>query len=195
LRKNGDNWSTAAASDSIGLRFAAHILVRETTKRGEMVNSGYRLTIMCGFLFWAVVGGCHRSGNRSESDGTDPAQQEFVQAFLTAHDQKDLDAQEKLVDWDDVTDNAREHFIREYIKANEDVKISSATIESIPGLSPKFSVQYNIPPQKFLVVVYEGSRGGKPIKFPIGMKDGRYYFAMDGLTREAFQRNARQLKK
>jgi hypothetical protein len=166
-----------------------------TANRGEIVNSGYRLMLACVFLLSAGTGGCHRSGERSESDATDPAQQEFLQAFLTAHDQKDLAAQEKLVDWDDTTDDSREHFVRSYIKANENVKISSAKIENIPGLNPKFSVLYNIPPQKFLVVVFEGSRDGKPIKFPIGMKDGRYYFAMDGLTREALQRNAGQLKK
>jgi hypothetical protein len=53
------------------------------------------------------MAGCHRSGNASTSD---LAQDEFVRAFSTTHDKKDQDAEEKLVDWDDVTESSRNHF-------------------------------------------------------------------------------------
>ena len=117
--------------------------------------------------------GCQRSGNVPTSD---PAQDEFVQAFLTAHDKKDQDAEEKLVDWDDVTESSRNHFIGE-LRSGLNVKIT-AKIESMPAMPPDFSARYNIPPEKFLVVVYEDPRGAITVKFPIAEKDGRYYFAL-----------------
>ena len=112
------------------------------------------------------------------STSIDPAQDEFVQAFLTAHDNKDLDAEEKLVDWDDVTESSRNHFIGE-LKSGLGVKITAKT-ESIPAVPPGFSALYNISPEKFLTVVYayDDSRGPITVKFPIAKKDGRYYFAM-----------------
>lgn len=134
--------------------------------------------------------GCHHAAN---SFGSDLAQQDFLQKFLTAHDKKDLEAQKKLVDWDDITEYSREHFIREYIQAQLNSKISSANIEDIPGLNPRFVATYNIPPEKFLVVAYADPRGEIRLKYPIGRRDGRYYFALSGLTPQAFQRNARNL--
>jgi hypothetical protein len=91
-----------------------------------------------------------------------------VQAFLTAHDKQDLDAEEKLVDWDDVTESSRNHFIGE-IKSGLDVKIT-AKIESMPAVPPDFSARYNIPPEKFFVVVYDDPRGAITVKFPIAKK-------------------------
>jgi hypothetical protein len=118
---------------------------------------------------------CHRSGNASTSAG---AEDEFVQAFLTAHDSKDLDAEEKLVDWDNVTENSRNHFIGE-LKSGLVVKIT-AKVEDLPAVPAGFSALYNIPPEKFLTVVYsyDDSRGAITVKFPIAKKDGRYYFAL-----------------
>jgi hypothetical protein len=117
--------------------------------------------------------GCHRSTNASTPDA---AQDEFLQAFLRAHDKKDQDAEQKLVDWDDVTESSRDHFIGE-LKSGLGVKIR-AKIESIPTVPPNFSARYNIPPEKFLVVVYDDARGPITVKFPIAKKDGRYYFAL-----------------
>ena len=118
-----------------------------------------------------------------------------MQAFLAAHDKKDLEAEEKLVDWDDVTDHSREHFAREELQSGLGVKITSAKIEDIPGLSPNFVARYNILPEKFFVAVYHDPRGVITMKYPIGKKEGRYYFAMFGITPEAMQRNVKRLSK
>lgn len=56
------------------------------------------------------MAGCHRSGNASIPDR---AQDEFVRAFLTAHDTNDLYTEDKPVNSDDVTDSSRSHFIGE----------------------------------------------------------------------------------
>jgi hypothetical protein len=132
----------------------------------------YLLQVVCAALSLAV--GCHHdSPNPSTSNS---AEKEFVQAFLTAHDNKDLDAEEKLVDWDDVTEASRNHFIGEF-KSGMAVNIA-AKVESLPTVPPGFSARYNIPPEMFLVVVYDDPRGAITVKFPIAKKDGRYYFAM-----------------
>ena len=101
-----------------------------------------------------------------------------VPGFLTAHDNKDLDAEEKLVVWDEVTENSRNHFIGE-LTSGLDVKIT-AKVEDLPAVPAGFSALYNIPPEKFLTVVYayDDSRGVITVKFPIAKKDGRYYFAI-----------------
>jgi hypothetical protein len=75
------------------------------------------------------------------------------------------------------------------------VKFTSAKIEDIPGLSPNFMARYNIPPEKFFVVAYDDPRGLITMKYPIGNKDGRYYFAMFGITPQAMQRNLHRLSK
>ena len=87
-----------------------------------------------------------------------------------------MDAEEKLVDWDDVTDSSRNHFIGE-LKSGLGVKITAKT-ESMPAVPSGFSALYNISPEKFLVVLYDDSRVVITVKFPIAKKDGRYYFAM-----------------
>jgi len=134
--------------------------------------------VLCIIVLSSGMAGCHRSGTSSASDATDPAQQEFVQAFLTAHDSKDLDAEEKLVDWDNVTESPRNHFIGE-LKSGLGVKIT-ARVEDLPAVPAGFSALYNIPPEKFLTVVYayDDSRRAITVKFPIAKKDGRYYFAL-----------------
>jgi hypothetical protein len=43
------------------------------------------LTVVCVAALTSGMAGCHHSGNTSTSDA---AQDEFVQAFLTAHDSK-----------------------------------------------------------------------------------------------------------
>ena len=143
--------------------------------------------------------GCGRSGNASKAEAAsiaaEPAQQEFLEAFLAAHERKDLEAQKTLVDWDDVTQQSKEHFLRETLQYNLDTKITSARIEDIPGLTSRFAATYNIPPEKFLVVVYADPRGEIRVKYPIGRKDGRYCFAMFGLTKEAMRRNNERLKR
>jgi len=123
------------------------------------------------------MAGCQRPGTSSASDATDPAQHEFVRAFLTAHDRNDLDSEEKLVDWDDVTESSRNHFVGE-LKSGLGVKVTSAQIESIPNLSSFFVSLYNIAPQMFFVVVYDDPRGVITMKYPIAKKDGRYCFAL-----------------
>jgi len=138
-----------------------------------MPNARYLFHALCTMgLTWGMAG-CHHSGNPSSSD---PAQDEFVQALLTAHDKKDLDAEEKLVVWDGVTETSRNHFIGE-LKSGLNVKIT-AKVENMPAVPPGFSDRYNIPPEKFLVVVYDDPRGPITVKFPIARKDGRYYFAL-----------------
>lgn len=119
------------------------------------------------------MAGCHRSDTVPTSDS---AQQEFVRTFLAAHDSKDLDAEEKLVDWDGVTESSRNHFIGE-LKSGLGVKVT-AKIENLPAVPSNFSALYNIPPEKFLVVIYDDPRGSITVKFPIAKKDGRYYFAL-----------------
>jgi len=129
--------------------------------------------LLCAVVLTSSTAGCYHSGSSSASD---PAQNEFVPAFLTAHDKKDLDAEEKLVDWDDVTETSRDHFRGELKSALSD-KIT-AKIEDLPVVPPGFSARYNIPPERFLVVVYDDPRGATTVKFPIAKKDGRYYFAL-----------------
>jgi hypothetical protein len=141
--------------------------MQKTSKMPNLLN------VVCVAALTSGMAGCHHSGNTSTSDA---AQDEFVQAFLTAHDKQDLDAEEKLVDWDDVTESSRNHFIGE-LKSGLDVKIT-AKIESMPAVPPNFSARYNIPPEKFLVVVYDDPRGAITVKFPIAKKDGQYYFAL-----------------
>jgi hypothetical protein len=131
------------------------------------------LQVLCAAALTLAMVGCHHSANPSTSDH---AQDEFVQAFLTAHDKKDLDAEEKLVDWDGVSESSRNHFVGEF-SSGMSVKIT-ANVESLPTVPPGFSARYNIPPEKFLVVVYDDPRGAITVKFPIAKKDGRYYFAM-----------------
>jgi hypothetical protein len=138
-----------------------------------MPRSCYLLQVLCAIVLISSTAGCHQSKNPSTSD---PAQDKFVQAFLTAHDKKDLEAEEKLVDWDDVTESSRNHFIGE-LKSGLGVKITAKT-ESMPVVPPGFSALYNIPPEKFLVVLYDDPRGVITVKFPIAKKDGRYYFAL-----------------
>ena len=141
--------------------------------RNELV--GKAIKFLCIIALSSAMVACHHSENPSSSDS---GQVEFVQAFVAAHDGKDLDAEEKLVDWDNVTENSRNHFIGE-LKSGLDVKIT-AKIEDLPTVPAGFGARYNIPPEKFLTVVYayDDSRGAITVKFPIAKKDGRYYFAL-----------------
>lgn len=152
---------------------------------------------LCGAVLVLGLAGCrHAQLPPSSSPEAQSAQQQFLQAFLAAHESKNIDAQQVLVDWDNLTDESRNHFLRENIRGMIDVGVKSAVIEDIPGLSPQFAVSYNIPPEKFLTVVYADPRGDIRIKYPIGRKeDGRYYLAMFGLTREAFAANVRRFQK
>lgn len=138
------------------------------------------------------IQGCRRSANVEMP--ADSAAAQFLQAYLDAHNKKDLEAEKALVDWDDITEKSREHCLRETVGYDVKTKIASAKIEEIPGLNPRFAATYNIPPDKFLVVVYADSRGDITMKYPIGRKDGRYYFALFGLTAEAMRRNNKQLQ-
>jgi hypothetical protein len=145
--------------------------------RGDerMAKARWLFRFLCTIVLSSGMTGCHRSGNASTSEG---AEGEFVQAFLTAHDNKDLDAEEKLVNWDNVTENSRNHFIGE-LKSGLDVKIT-AQVEEMPAVPAGFSARYNIPPEKFLTVVYhyDDARGAITVKFPIARKEGRYCFAL-----------------
>ena len=75
-----------------------------------------------------------------------------------------------------MTENSRKNFIGE-LKSGLDVKIT-AKVEDLPAVPAGFSARFNIPPEKFLVVLYDDRRGVITVKFPIAKKDGRYYFAM-----------------
>jgi hypothetical protein len=101
----------------------------------------------------------------------------------------------KMAAWDDVTEYSRDYFVRETLQYNLGVKITSAKIEDIPDLNPNFVTMYNLQPDTFFVVVYDDPRALITMKYPIGRKSDRYYFAMSGLTREAIQRKAKQLLK
>ena len=140
-----------------------------------MANARRLFMVVCSVALTPGMAGCHRPGNAGAAEG---AEVEFVQAFLAAHDNKDLDAEEKLVDWDNVTESPRNHFIGE-LKSGLGVKIT-ARVEDLPAVPAGFSALYNIPPEKFLTVVYayDDSRGAITVKFPIAKKDGRYYFAL-----------------
>lgn len=138
------------------------------------------------------IQGCRRSANVEMP--ADSAAAQFLKDYLDAHNKKDLEAEKALVDWDDITEQSREHCLRETIEYDVKTRIASAKIEEIPGLTPRFAAKYNIPPEKFLVVVYADSRGDITMKYPIGRKEGRYYFALFGLTPEAMRRNSKQLQ-
>jgi hypothetical protein len=139
-----------------------------------MATARWLFTVLCTTtVLSSGMAGCHSSGNASTSES---AEGEFVQAFLTAHDNKDLDAEEKLVHWDNVTEKSRNHFIGD-LKSGLDVKIT-AQVENLPAVPAGFSALYNIPPEKFLTVVYDDPRGPITVKFPIAKKEGRYYFAL-----------------
>ena len=138
-----------------------------------MANAHRLFRVVCSVALSLAVAGCHRAGNAGAAEG---AEGEFVQAFLAAHDNKDLDAEEKLVDWDNVTEGSRNHFIGE-LRSGLDVKIT-AKVESIPTVPTGFIERYNIPPEKLLTVVYDDRRGPITVKFPIARKDGRYFFAL-----------------
>lgn len=160
-----------------------------------MIGSRCLLLGSCAVLLVLGTIGCSHKQIASPSDLA-AAQQDFLQAFLTAHNKKDLEAQKALVDWDNITDESRDHYLRAYVESNVDTTIKSASIEDIPGLTARFGVTYNIPPEKFLVVVYADPRGDTQIKYPIGRKaDGRYYFALTGLTREAIKSNNERFRK
>lgn len=137
------------------------------------------------------IQGCRRSAKVEMP--ADSAAAEFLEAYLDAHNKKDLEAEKALVDWDDITERSREHCLREMVGYDVQTNVASAKIQDIPGLNPRFAATYNIPPEKFLVVVYADSRGDITVKYPIGRKDGRYYFALFGLTSEAMQRNSKRL--
>ena len=138
-----------------------------------MAKARWAFAVVCTMALNVGVAGCHREGKASVGEG---AEGEFVQAFLTAHDNKDLDAEEKLVYWDNVSERSRNHFIGE-LKSGLDVKIT-AKVEEMPAVPASFSERYNLPPEKFLTVVYDDPRGAITVKFPIARKDGRYYFAL-----------------
>ena len=140
-----------------------------------MAKQRWALKALCSVLLTSSMAGCHRAGNSSSST-SQAAEGEFLQAFLSAHDNKDLDAEKKLVDWDGVTEPSRDHFVGE-LKSGLDVKIT-VQAENLPSVPAGFSSRYNIPPDKFLTVVYDDPRGPITVKFPIGKKDGRYYFAL-----------------
>jgi hypothetical protein len=162
-----------------GISRTACSSAKETSK---MPKSSFLLQVLCTVALTSATAGCHHSENPTPSEtgstSIDPAQDEFVRAFLTAHDNKDLEAEEKLVDWDDVTDSSRKHFIGD-LKSGLDVKIT-AKVEDLPAVPPGFAALYNISPEKFLTVVYayDDSRGAITVKFPIAKKDGRQYFAL-----------------
>jgi len=149
-------------------------VVDRRARANKMPKSRSLLQILCMIALAADTVGCRRSGNAAPSEAVsasiDPAEREFLQSFLTAHDKKDLDAEEKLVDWDDVTGNSRNHFIGE-LKSGLDVKIT-AKVEDLPAVPAGFSALYNIPPEKFLTVVYAyvDSRVVTTVKFPIAKK-------------------------
>ena len=138
-----------------------------------MTKAGLVFTVVFTVVLISGLGGCKRAEKAAIAEG---AEAEFVQAFLTAHDHKDLDAEEKLVYWDNVTESSRNHFIGE-LKSGLDVKIT-AKVEDLPAVPAGFSERYNIAPKKFLTVVYDDPRGAITVKFPIAKKDGRYYFAL-----------------
>ena len=159
--------------------------------RKNTMSTRFALAVVIATI--AVFGiSCHRSPNGEVS--ADAAAAQFLLAFLEAHDKKDLEAEKVLVDWDDITEQSKEHFLRETLQYAVETNMVSAKIEEIPGLTPQFVAMYNIPPEKFLVVDYTDSRGEVRVKYPIGRKEGRYYFAMYGLTREARERNNKKFQ-
>jgi len=110
----------------------------------KLPKSCYLLEVLCSAALTSA--GCHH--NSANPSTSDPAQDQFVQAFLTAHDKKDLDAEEKLVDWDGVSESSRNHFVGEF-SSGMAVKIT-ANVESLPTVPPGFSARYNIPLRSFL---------------------------------------------
>lgn len=162
-----------------------------------MIRSRFSLLGSCAILLvLGTIGRGHAGNSASSAASLEAAQQQFLQSFLAAHENKDVEALKALVDWDDLTDTSRDKFLREDVQGMADRSIKSAAIEDIPGLTPRFGVLYNISPEKFLDIVYADPRGDIRIKYPIGRKDdGKCYFALRGLTNEALRsHNERYLK-
>ena len=75
------------------------------------------------------IQGCRRSGKMPADSGA----AQFLQAYLDAHNKKDLEGEKALVDWDDITEKSREHCLRETIEYDIQTNTASATIEDIPA--------------------------------------------------------------
>lgn len=106
-------------------------------------------------------------------------QREFLLAFRDAHDKGNSEAEKALVDWDDVSDDYKAHFIRVEIEGHRKEFIKSIGFSALPPLPPQYWEQFNLKPDIFLAVQYDDPQApGRSNLYPIGLKDGRYLIAM-----------------
>lgn len=123
------------------------------------------------------LGGC-RKPTIIRPGGT-PEQQEFLRAFLTAHDKKDLEAAKALVDWDEATDDYKSHFIRVDLEGHKTEFIKAIGIVPLPNVPAEYWTKFNHAPDAMLAVEYEDPRTqGRANLYPIGGKDGKYLIAL-----------------
>jgi len=144
--------------------------------RGIRAGFGIVLFITAIVLCAACQGSRSAATPDSGTSSLDPAAREFVDAFLKAHEAKDLEAEKKLVDWDNASEREKDHFLADPLKASLEVKVT-ASLEEIQNTKP-FAGRYNLTPDKLLVLVFDEPRGSITVKYPIGKMDGKYYFAL-----------------
>ncbi len=133
--------------------------------------------LTCAFVALLILGvtGCDHT---QVGTGGTPEQRDLMQAFLAAHDKNDLEAEEYLVDWDNVTEGYKNFFIKNHLERGLKHRILSIDIVDLPNVGPSAFQGYNIQPEKFLAIQYDGDMQDKRSLYPIGQTSGRYYLAM-----------------
>ncbi|HWZ96356.1 MAG TPA: hypothetical protein VN025_01205 [Candidatus Dormibacteraeota bacterium] len=123
-----------------------------------------------------LLTGCRKTKISAEGS---PEQQELMLAFLAAHDKGDLEAAKALVDWDGVSDDYKEHFIRVDLQGYTKEFIKSIGFSPLPALRPEYWDKFNLRPDIFLAVEYgDPKTPGRSNLYPIGEKDGHYLIAL-----------------
>jgi len=137
-------------------------------------------TVLSIFLVSAVSGAKGQSSNAIGS-GSVP---ELVTAFRVAHDNRDLDGMMNLFCWDEVTAETRQVTEKEIEESfDSDISTLRTTTEHPRGRLNEF-VRDGIPYGFNLTVIEElvmetalPKSGPQTVYYPIGVKNGRYFFA------------------
>lgn len=102
-----------------------------------------------------------------------------MRTFLAAHDKGDLEAAKALVDWDDVSDGYKAHFIRVELEGHKKEFIKSIGFSPLPRVASEYWDKFNLKPEIFLSVEYDDPQTpGRSRLYPIGEKDGHYLIAL-----------------
>ena len=125
-------------------------------------------------FYWS---GCRKT--KVTTEGT-AEQRELLRAFLLAHDKGDLEAAKALVDWDDVSDGYKAHFIRVELEGHTKEFIKSIGFSPLPPVPPEYWDKLNLKPDIFLSVEYDDPQTpGRSSLYPIGEKDGHHLIALE----------------